>query len=164
VPFGRGGDGTDAGIQRARQIKKAFDPADRQSLAANRNDVQVELRGSSGNFSVAFSRNSQKGSVLLPTELVQVDKLVWRPDRKLLAVGWVNADVSMVAVIDTAHAMLFDHFLAHDPTFSPDNRYAMFIKFFPPMGLMELKAGSASAISRARPLRIAPCRRACREG
>jgi hypothetical protein len=76
----------------------------------------------------------QPVSVSLPNEIVQINSITPASDNQVALIGMVNGSVYEVAIIDVLKYQIADQFLAYRPAPSPDGRFIVFIKFYPPHG------------------------------
>jgi hypothetical protein len=109
-----------------------FHPDQQKTIIERSDKYTVRLRRDKLNLLLSVNKKGQPPTTLvLPNEMVQVDKVEFVTANKIALLGAVNGDVNAVALVDLDSAKIIDKFYCYAPTLSPDKQFLVYIKFFP---------------------------------
>jgi len=92
--------------------------------------------GRSGSAALIIERPGNPPAALeLPREVIEVNTITRSDGDMFIVISDIGGGGRDVAVVDSKHATLIDHFWCYQPSLSPNHRYIAFKRFFPEHGV-----------------------------
>ena len=112
-----------------------FDPLHPSPVSYDDDEISLRLNFDQSKLRVIVQKKGEsQHEISLPDEMAQVDDIERAPANRAVVLGWATGSVNAIAILDLKNSRVNDFFLGYMPMLSPDGRYVVFVKFFPPHG------------------------------
>jgi hypothetical protein len=110
-----------------------FHPDQQRTIVQRSDEYTVRVRGEGPMLRLVVERGTKvTGSLTLSRDvIVQVDRIEFVPEKKVVLIGAMSGDVGAVVVINLQTSEILDKFWCYWPVISPSKRFLAFVKYYP---------------------------------